>query len=110
MRGHEGSQCYVLLCDMVSALNTLTFSPFLYAHLNTRTILSQAIMARPTTEFAVLSLVPGANLVDPDSEGSRTWRDCLKTLSSFEGFRSSLYSVDEKDTNTMVEIVGKNVL
>ncbi|WAO96193.1 ABM domain-containing protein [Fusarium falciforme] len=62
-------------------------------------------MARPTTEFAVLSLVPGANLVDPESEGSRIWRDCLKTLSSFEGFRSSLYSVDEKNTNTMVEIV-----
>ena len=66
-------------------------------------------MARPTTEFAVLSLVPGANLVDPESEGSRIWRDCLKTLSSFEGFRSSLYSVDEKNTNTMVEIVGKNI-
>lgn len=66
-------------------------------------------MARPTTEFAVLSLVPGANLADPDSKGSRTWRDCLKTPSSFEGFQSSLYSVDQKNTDTMVEIVGKNV-
>ncbi|KAJ4309587.1 hypothetical protein N0V84_011429 [Fusarium piperis] len=62
-------------------------------------------MTRPTTEFAVLSLTPGANLVDPESEGSRTWRDCLKTLSSFDGFQSSLYSVDEKSTDTMVEIV-----
>ncbi|RSL91165.1 hypothetical protein CEP51_000401 [Fusarium floridanum] len=62
-------------------------------------------MARPTTEFAVLSLVPEANLVDPNSKGSRIWRDCLKTLSSFEGFQSSLYSVDEKNTDTMVEIV-----
>lgn len=67
-------------------------------------------MARPTTEFAVLSLIPGANLADPESEGSRTWRECLQTLSSFEGFQSSLYSVDERNTDTFVEMVGKNTL
>ncbi|KAG7402846.1 hypothetical protein Forpe1208_v016767 [Fusarium oxysporum f. sp. rapae] len=62
-------------------------------------------MPRPTTEIAVLALRPEANLADPNSEGSRIWRDCLKTASTYKGFQKCLYNVDKYNKNILVQLL-----
>ncbi|KAM5349953.1 hypothetical protein ACJ41O_006458 [Fusarium nematophilum] len=67
-------------------------------------------MERPTTEIAVLPLLPGANLADPKSEGSGIWRDCVKTTSTYMGFQHCLYNVVENNSNTLIQLLGWNIL
>ncbi|KAM5357734.1 hypothetical protein ACJZ2D_015962 [Fusarium nematophilum] len=62
-------------------------------------------MERPTTEIAVLPLLPGANLADPKSEGSGIWRDCVKTTSTYMGFQHCLYNVVENNSNTLIQLL-----